>query len=1148
MQQDYQEDFSEKNKNTDVSVTSTDQLYLDRLSFDPKLKKGFFNFFVSHIRVVMLMIVLITVSGLYSFFQLPRESNPEVKIAMAMVHTFYPGASPADVEELITKKIETEISGLQYLKKITSNSLSGVSSIVVEFDAQADLNSSIRNLRDKVNTVKPKLPTDAKEPSVFEVSLDDQPVLLMAFTGPYDGFTMRSYAQDIKDELEKIPGIREVQLSGGNEKEYQVAYDIDKLLYYKINPSVANQAITAANIAFPAGVFDSKTYQYAVRTDGRVYTPQTISSIPIGISSNGGIVTVGDVAEVSLHAIKKSTLSRLSINGETPHEAVSLAIIKRTGASVIDTINLAITTTEQTTARLAPGLKFDVTQNFAKIIERDFTRLEHDFLITVVLVFSVLFLVVGLKEAIVAGLAIPLVFFIAFTTLHSNGISLNFLSLFSLILSLGLLVDDAIVVVTATKQYMKTGKFTPEEAILLVLRDFKVVLTTTTLTTVWAFLPLLFASGIIGEYIKSIPITVSIVLIASLFVALTINNPLAALLGRLRLTKKMFYVIEGVCITIGAGALYSGSVLGYGIFTFAIVAIIVLLRWYEKGGRTVLEKNTVLMEKEWKDDSLVKQKMRAIGNDKNENLSTRLMHGIIHFDALIPVYEKYVRLVVLDRKIRRRTITGVIFLFLFSVSLPVTGIVKSEFFPKSDSDNIYIDINAPVGYKLEQTSNLVQHIEEKLITYPVIKNFATFVGSVSPMNQNGKPSPYVGYIAITLVDENDRSIKSYEFSDQLRVDLSDIPLVEISVAAMSGGPPAGAAFEARINGIDLDVLSSIARDLQEKLSSIHGVVESRISLKNTAPEYTFILDHIAMEQHLLNAASVGSVLRMAIAGTEISTILEKNKEIKIVARFSENSLPDLSAIQNLQILNAQGIPVFLKDIARIELKPSVDAITRIDQKRTVLLSANVTKEISSTEVFNEFKKKIVGYSFPQGYGISYGGENEQNQESVLSIIRAMVIAFILIISTLIVQFDSFRKAVIVLITIPLALIGVFLGLATFGVPLSFPGLIGILALFGIVVKNAIILVDKINLNIKTGIPFSEAIIDAGKSRMEAIFITSISTIFGILPVTLSNATWTALGSAVIFGLMLSSFLTLFIIPSLFVMMIKNDDTPQEIST
>jgi len=283
-------------------------------------------------------------------------------------------------------------------------------------------------------------------------------------------------------------------------------------------------------------------------------------------------------------------------------------------------------------------------------------------------------------------------------------------------------------------------------------------------------------------------------------------------------------------------------------------------------------------------------------------------------------------------------------------------------------------------------------------------------------------------------------------------------------------------------------------------------------------------------------------LRSAISGTTVTTVIRDNKNIDVLARFSKDKIPTLETIQDLQILNTKKQPVFIKDVATVKLTPSVDSITRIDQKRTILLTADVSGTTNATQVVKDFQDKLAqNYTLPEGYVITYGGENQQNAESVFSIIRAMAIAGLLIISTLVIQFNSFKKAIIVLVTLPLALIGVFIGMALLDVTLSFPGLIGILALFGIVVKNAIILIDKINLNIETGIPFNESIIDAGKSRLEAIFITSIVTIAGIIPITLSNETWTALGSAVIFGLSISSFFTLFIIPTLYMTFIDEKE-------
>jgi multidrug efflux pump subunit AcrB len=1020
---------------------SSDYLYLEKLTFNPELRKTWLNFFVTNFRVVILMIILLTALGAYSFLSLPRESSPEVKIPIAIVITSYPGASPADIEELVTKKLETEISGLKDISKITSQSSNSISSITVEFDAKADLDDSIRKLRDAANNAKSKLPSDANDPVVREISLDDQPIWSISLTGPYDGATLRQAAEEIQDELEAIADIREVNISGGDQKEFEVAYDPQKLTIYGISADQANQKIKATNLAIPAGSFEGREYTYPVRGDARFFDEQKLANIPLMHTDEGAIVFLKDVARVQETNIERTVYSRLSISGQEPREAININIIKKTGGSIIDSVDEAKIKVDHLLTTLPAGMTYDVTMDMAKYIRNDFAQLSHDFKLTVLLVFGILFLIVGFKEAIVAGLAVPLVFFVTFGVMLSTGISLNFLSILSLLLSLGLLVDDAIVVVSATKQYMNSGKFTPEEAVLLVLNDFKVVLTTTTLTTVWAFLPLLSASGIIGSYIRSIPITVSVTLIASLFIALMINHPLAAVLERVRLTRGVFYA--NVLLLIGAitYAISTGGFYGFAAAIALGLGLGALIFWfYSRGGQAEAKQNEILVETEWNDDEAIKKKLRDQGNSQHKKLSSKLMHGIIDFHRVIPIYDKYLRKVLATKKSRLATIFATLGIFIAAVMLPITGVVPSEFFPASDIEYMYINIEAPTGLNLSETNKVVAQIEERLLKYPEISNFSTVVGGSTSMDfSGGKSSSHLGSITINLVDADERDIRSYEFADKVRADLQDVTGAKIVVDAPRGGPPSGAAFEARIMGEDLQDLDKIAHDLEPLLASINGVTDPEISLKQSPADYTFTFDPIRMELYNLNAAYAGSVLRMAISGTEVTTIIKDGKETKVIARFDKERIPSLEAIQNIQILNMRNQPVFLKDVAKIELKPSVETITRIDQKRTVLLSAGVSGETRPNQVLAEFQDKLAkDYQMPEGYEVFYGGENEQNTESVLSIIRAMAVAGLLIISTLIIQFNSFRQALIVLVTIPLALIGVFFGMALTGVNLTFP--------------------------------------------------------------------------------------------------------------
>lgn len=1116
---------------------SSDQLYLDRLTFNPELRKSLLNFFVTNFRVVVLLIIVLTVVGVYSFQRLPRESNPEVKIPIAVVTTVYPGASPADMEELVTKKIETGVFGLKDVDRVTSNSANSLSSVMVEFNAKADLEDSLRKLRDAVNNVKTELPTDANDPLVQEVSIDDTPVWIASFTGPMDGFALRDAADDIKDELQKIPGVRTVNISGGDEREFSVAYDPGKLAFYGVTLDQANNAIRATNVAIPGGTFEGETYNFPVRTDSRFYNAKALATIPVLHTPEGAVVSLGDIATVRETAIQKTVLSRFGLGGQIAQPSITIQVVKKTGGSVIGSIEEVEKRMDEAVAKLPQGTSYTVISDMSELIESDFEQLTHDFLLTVVLVFGILFLIVGLKEALVAGLAIPLVFFSTFGVMLATGTSLNFLSLFSLILSLGLLVDDAIVVVSATKQYLNSGKFTPEEAVLLVLNDFKVVLITTTLTTVWAFLPLLSASGIIGEYIKSIPITVSVTLISSLFVALFINHPLAAVLERVRFTKPLFFAaLAGVALA-GVAVVFQPHTMARMVGAILLVLAVLMALWYRRTGRAKLLANAELMEREWASDELIKEKLRSQARRGHTSFGSRLMHGIWKFDPILPLYEKVLRWSLSTRKTRWLTVGAVAGLFAIAISLPITGIVKTEFFPVSDFELLYVNIEGPVGQGLEETDQVVRRVEARLMENPVVKSYSTIVGVSNAGDGTGSGGAHLASITIHLVDEGKRDKKSYELAEDMRAEFADIAEANVMVTSPAGGPPAGADFDAQIMGEDLQTLDKIAHDLKPALEAIPGVYNADVSLKTSPASYTFTLDPVRLRLYQLDAITVGTTLRTAISSSEVTTVIRDGKEIKVQARFDKERLPNLDAIQNLQVLNHQRQPVFIKDVATISLEPSVDTITRIDRKRVVRLTASVDTSNRPADVVTAFQNAVAeSNKLPEGYTISYGGQNEQNNESVLSILRAMIIAGLLIVCTMIVQFNSFRQSILVLVTIPLALIGVFFGLGATGISLSFPGLIGIVALFGIVVKNAIILVDKINLNIRSGIPFVPGIIDAGKSRLEAIVITSICTILGIVPITLSDPTWRALGGAVIFGLMLSSFFTLFIVPTLYLMM------------
>lgn len=1152
------------NEQEDSSHETADSLYLKQLVYTKKAGKTFLNFFIQNFKVIVLLIIAIIVWGVFSFTMLPLESNPEVKIPYGVVTVALPGASPADVEDLVVRKIEAKVVNINGVKQIRSSALNSFAMVNVEFRAEEDLKDALRRLRDAVSNLKTDLPTDASDPVVTEVSFSNSPVWTLVVTGPYDNFTLRRYAEKVQDELKKLPGASDVTVSGGDVYEMKIIYDPQKLQSYNLSADQVNGVIKANNLSLPLGTINISNFEYSLRTEGKFLNASTLRQLPISSGTNNQIIRLEDVAVVAEMARKKDVYNTFSIKGENPENAVTLNVIKKTGSSIIDLIDGGKEKiTEAKKSWLPSNVNVETTLDLSQIIRRDFDQLEHDGVLTILLVTLVLFLFVGLKEAFVAGLAVPLVFCTTFGLMLLTGITLNFLSVFSLILSLGLLVDDAIVVVQATKQYLKTGKFTPEEAVLLVFKDYKILLATTTLTTIWAFVPLLMASGIIGQFIRSIPITVGVTLAASFVIAIIVNHPMAIILERFRVTRGLFKGVLALDILLLVAlifALANGSLglIGGVILILVFGAILfALIFWYRSSLKTKLLENEDLILQELADPAKIRRKIHHhyLAEESEKSWFDRAIGGVVKMENLLPHYGRILGSI-LENRARTFLVLGIVALaFIGSLILPITGILRSEFIPPSDSEYLYINIQGAPGLVTEKTREVTAQVEQVLFTEKSILSFSEVVGSGGVNVSTGTGGTSAGggqgnkaqfainfypYKIRPASEATGRVEKSYDVAKRLREKIKPIKGAKIEIVEVAGGPPSGADIEGQIMGDDLKVLEQQANRFKDLLASIPGAINAKTSLTLSPGEFTLKLDPLQMQLHGTSAAQVALTLRNAISGTEITKILRSGDEISVRAEFDENKIKTIDQLKSLNLLNARGQIFQLGDVAEIQLGSALTAISRVDQKRVVTVSAGVEKPHLPAEVLVKYQDLIAKNPLPSGYEIKFGGQNETNAESVYSILRAMLVAMMLIIGTLVIQFNSFRKAVLVLATIPLAMTGVFYGLTVFGFTLSFPGLIGILALFGVVVKNAVILVDKINLNLRVGIGFVDSIVDASKSRLEAIFLTSICTIIGMIPITLANETWQGLGASLIFGLSTSTFLTLFIIPILFSLFMKKD--------
>ena len=661
---------------------TSDSLYLDQLQYDPKKSNKFLNFLLNNQRVIFLMIMAILLWGVFSFQQLPLESTPEVKIPFGIVTIALPGASPSDVEELVVKKIEKKVVNLTGVKQVTSTASNSFGTVSVEFRAEEDLKDAIRRLRDAVDNAKTDLPAEANDPIVSEVSFSNSPVWTVIVTGPYDNFTLRSYADKVKDELEKLPGTSQVTISGGDVSEIRVSYDPEKLNLYGLSMDQVNGLIRSNNLTLPLGDINIGNFEYTMRLDGKFHTAQELRDLPVATFGDS-VIRLKDIAAVAERAQDTKAITKFSIEGAEPENAISISIIKKTGAGLIDLIDSGKVKIEEMKKSILPAdLKIETTYDVSQKTRDDFNNLSHEALNTIILVAFILFLFVGLKEAFTAGIVIPLVFAATFGLMLLAGQTLNFLSLFSLILSLGLLVDDAIVVVQATKQYMATGKFTPEEAVLLVFKDFFAILLTTSLTTIFAFLPLLLASGIIGQFIRSIPLTASITLAASTLIAIAINHPMAAILERFRLTRGVFKLFTALLILAFLASLPSAITTG-GLFAIILSAVllfvvITLLLWYRASLKKTLMRNEELLLEERAFPEKIKEKLKHHYSEHSEKTwFQKATGGIVKMDKITPYYERLLNWF-LDKKYRSFLLIFVIILiFLGSLAMPALGFLKS---------------------------------------------------------------------------------------------------------------------------------------------------------------------------------------------------------------------------------------------------------------------------------------------------------------------------------------------------------------------------------------------------------------------------------------------------------------------------------------
>ena len=1072
----------------------------------------FWSFFTNKKNFSFLILIALVVSGLFSLITIQKESNPEVNVPIGFVITTLPGASATDVESLVTNEIEKAIVGtLDDVNQITSVSSQGVSQVTVEFNANADLDKSIQDLKDEVDTAVPELPEEANDPFVQQIDFSQDPVLTFAIAGDLPLSQFAKLGRQLQDELETVSGVSNVSLAGAPDREIQVVVNPEALRAHNLTLSEVVGAIRRSNVNLPVGSITQSGVIYNLQFDAEISDPAEVGNIVVK-NIDGQLIYVRDVALVSDGLADIDSLSRVSIDSEPSQPSLSFNVQKRAGSDVTDitrVVNERLAELQEP-GELLEGIEVLTIFDTGELLQEDLTTLTSSGLIAVALVMTILLLVIGWRESLVAGLSIPLSFMIAFVGLLVSGNTLNFVSLFALILSVGILVDSAIVIVEGIHTNMKADPLgDKKQAALKTIAEFHGPVTAGTMTTVAVFVPLFFISGIVGEFIKSIPFTVISVLVASLVVALGFIPLIASLLLRRRTTSRLEERQEH----------YTGQALA----------------WY-------------------------KEKLQLIlGHRRRENLFLATVIALFFATPVMPAKGLFAAILfcgivgsvlffMLERRWRTYFVipTTIVALAVagFVISfLPAFATLQVEFFPGGDEDYLIVEVELPQGTVLETTEIEARKVEEFLYQEPDIESFVMTVGASSAFSGDGGSSGAKFANAFIQLKE-DRELTSLELGDVLSEKLSVIKTSEIRVNQLAGGPPVGTPVVITFKGDDLDVLDQLAVEAGRILTSIDGTSSVTTSTKNDSTEFVFKVDKDKAILLGLEPALVAETIRTAVYGSEATTINTNEDDIDVIVKLALNrdfitphdtNETTIDTIKQIEIPTPNG-SVLLGSVIEADIQKGSAAIRHRDEKRISTASSQLAADGNVAEINAEFAKRAEAeMNIPENVEMIIGGENEETDQSFAEMGYAIIAGLILMFSIIVLMFNSFRHALYVLAPAFLSFIGITIGLTITGNALSFPSLMGLIALIGIVVNNSIILIDVMNKlrRDNPGWLTHEVVLNGAASRLRPIVLTTITTVIGIIPLLFASSLWAPLALSIIFGLSFSVVITLVMIPIIY---------------
>jgi len=1099
---------------------------------------GLSSFSIDNRISVLVIILLIAVIGVHSYLTIPKEAQPDVTVPNVMVITTYPGVSPQDMEGLVTRKLEDELSGISDIKEMNSTSSEGFSNINIEFNSDVDINDALQKVREKVDLAEPELPGEADDPIIQEINFSEFPIMQVNISGQYGLVQLKNIAEDMQDRIETIPSVLEVRLAGGREREVKVNVDLPKLKYYGLSFGDLVAAIQRENVTIPGGNIDVGIKKFLLRIPGEFESVDPIEDIVIDAPGDRPIY-IRDLANVTFGFKERETYAEL--DGDP---VISLSVVKRSGENILKTADAVKNILDEELPQLPPTTNFEITSDQSKDIHTIVSSLENNIISGLLLVVGILLFFLGLRNASFVGVAIPLSMLLSFIIIKAFGITMNMIVLFSLILALGMLVDNAIVVVENIYRYLEEG-YSNIEAAKKGTGEVALPIISGTATTLGAFFPLLFWPGIVGEFMGYLPKTLIITLSSSLFVALVINPVLCALFMGYqqgdesdgpKMTDKGRRIIMGGAIILLAIGLFS-NVLAWSMLIVCFILFYLLNRF-------VMEP----LGDWWQQEGL---------------------------DQVIDRYGRALRWSLHHRK----TILGVSFAVLLS-SFLIFSIFNPgvEFFPENiPPSRAYLQVETPVSTNVDFTKSVIDKLQHKIPNIPNnddIKTVLSTAGSAisaAPWENMGNSS-HLGTIVLNFKDFEKREGTSFDAIEYTRNNFKeDIAGAKMTVDKEQMGPPSGKPVNLEISGKSMNVLENVSNRIITILENdpVYNKLDGLESnLSEARPEIKINVNREKAATYDLSTRKIGETVRQAINGVEASEYRDGKDEYDIIVRLDEQYRNNLSALGNLTIMN-EGQQIPLSSVATWDSGEGFGDIKHKDQDRVVTVSADVISKYNDNAVLQEVQDVLDDYlsnELPNGYSTSWTGQKEDQQEAIDFLSTAFLVVLFIIAFILITQFNSISKPIIVMTSVVMSVAGVFYGLVFFQMPfvIIMTG-IGIITLAGVVVNNAIVLIDYIDiLRNRDNMPLFEALVEAGKVRFRPVILTALTTTLGLVPlaigfnfdfITLINdpveffthlsqyfywggemaAYWAPMAIAVINGLIFATFLTLILVPVMYYM-------------